>query len=134
MGGLTVRGYLNAAPVIYTVERVSPFVAKLAVRLYVPGFILVASELTRMECRLKPLRMNDAVLLQDYDTFFTTDVREMVQLSRLVMERATDIRAQYGFKTVDAIHLAAAVESKCDVFLTNDLRLNRFTGIKIETP
>jgi hypothetical protein len=29
--------------------------------------------------------------------------------------------------------LAAAVISNCDVFLTNDQRLNRFSGITIET-
>jgi len=33
----------------------------------------------------------------------------------------------------DSLHLAAAVISNCDVFLTNDHRLNRFTGISIET-
>ena len=43
------------------------------------------------------------------------------------------IRAQYNFKTPDSLHLAAAVISNCDVFLTNDHRLNRFTGISIET-
>jgi len=29
--------------------------------------------------------------------------------------------------------LASAIISNCDVFLTNDQRLNRFTGIIIET-
>jgi predicted nucleic acid-binding protein len=33
--------------------------------------------------------------------------------------------AEYILKTPDAIHLAAALVSGCDVFLTNDLRLNR---------
>jgi predicted nucleic acid-binding protein len=49
-----------------------------------------------------------------------------------LMDRATAIRAQYGFKTPDAIHLAAAVPSGCDVFLTNDHRLDRFPDITIE--
>jgi predicted nucleic acid-binding protein len=48
------------------------------------------------------------------------------------MDRATAIRAQYGFKTPDAIPLAAAVISGCDVFLTNDHRLDRCPDITIE--
>jgi predicted nucleic acid-binding protein len=32
----------------------------------------------------------------------------------------------------DAIHLAAAVVSGCDVFLTNDYRLNRFPDIAMD--
>jgi predicted nucleic acid-binding protein len=59
-------------------------------------------------------------------------VAEVVTLSREVMDRATAIRAQYGLKTPDAIHLAAAVAAGCDVFLTNDHRLDRFPGITIE--
>lgn len=48
------------------------------------------------------------------------------------MDHATDIRAHYGFKTPDAIHLAAAVVSGCDVFLTNDHRLDRFSDLAVE--
>ncbi len=32
----------------------------------------------------------------------------------------------------DALHLAAAIESGCDVFLTNDNQLASFTDITIE--
>jgi hypothetical protein len=49
------------------------------------------------------------------------------------MNLATEIRAVYGFPTPDAIHLAAATLSKCDIFLTNDLRLKQYSGIAVET-
>jgi predicted nucleic acid-binding protein len=71
-------------------------------------------------------------MLKDYDDYFEGVVAEIVALSREVMDRATAIRGQYGFKTPDAIHLAAAVISGCDVFLTNDHRLNRFPDIAVE--
>jgi len=129
---VTVRLYLDAAPVIYTVEQVSPYAAVVDARLSTSGAVLVASDLTRMECRVKPLREGNADLLKDYDDYFEGAVAEIVTLSREVMDRATQIRAQYGFKTPDAIHLAAAVVSGCDVFLTNDYRLDRFTDIAIE--
>ncbi len=79
-----------------------------------------------------PIRNGDAKLLKNFDDYFAGVVAELVDLSRDVMDRATEIRAQYGFKTPDAIHLGAAVVAACDVFLTNDHRLDRFTGITIE--
>ena len=127
-----MRLYLDTAPVIYTIERVLLYAAIVDARLSAPGIVRVASDLTRMECRVKPLRDGNAHLLQDYDDYFEEAVAEIVVLSREVIDCATDIRAQYGFRTPDAIHLAAAVVSGCDVFLTNDHRLDRFSDIAIE--
>ena len=127
-----MRVYLDAAPAIYTVEQVPLYAAAVDARLSAHGVVRVASDLTRMECRVKPLREGNAELLKDFDDYFEGAVAEIVALSREVIDRATEIRAQYGFKTPDAIHLAAAVASGCDVFLTNDHRLDRFTDITIE--
>jgi len=93
---------------------------------------LSGSDLTRMECRVKPLRDGNADLLKDDDEFFQNAVAEIIPLTRGVIDRATEIRAQCGFKTPDAIHLAAAVVSGGDAFLTNDHRLDRFSDIAIE--
>jgi uncharacterized protein len=127
-----MRIYLDAAPVIYLVEQVAPQAAAVDARMSAPGVVRVASHLTRMECRVKPLRSGDHALLLDFDTFFTGTIAEIVPLSHSVIDRATEIRAQYGFKSPDAIHLAAAVESACDLFLTNDQQLTRFTAIVVE--
>ncbi len=127
-----MRLYLDAAPVIYAVEQVTPFFAVVDARLSASGTVRVASDLTRMECRVKPVREGNADLLKDYDDFFAYAVAEIVALSREGMDRATEIRARYGFKTPDAVHLAAAVVTSCDVFLTNDHRLDRFPDLSIE--
>jgi uncharacterized protein len=127
-----VRVYLDAAPVIYTVEQVPLYAAAVDARLSAHGIVRVASDLTRMECRVKPLREGNADLLKDFDDYFEEALAEIVALSRELIDRTTEIRAQYGFKTPDVIHLAAAVASGCDVFLTNGHRLNRFTDITIE--
>jgi predicted nucleic acid-binding protein len=127
-----MRLYLDAAPVIYAVEQVAPFFPVVDARLSTAGTVRVASDLTRMECRVKPVREGKADLLKDYDDFFAYAVAEIVALSREIMDRATEIRARYGFKTPDAVHLAAAVVTSCDVFLTNDHRLDRFPDISIE--
>ena len=127
-----MRLYLDAAPVIYAVEQVAPFFPVVDARLSTAGVVRVASDLTRMECRVKPVREENVALLKDYDDFFADAVAEIVALSREVMDRATEIRARYGFKTPNAIHLAAAVVTRCDVFLTNDHRLDRFPDIALE--
>jgi len=70
--------------------------------------------------------------LADYDRVFSALVELIALLTTAVCDRATLIRGSYRFKTPDSIRLAAAVESGCQVFLTNDVRLNRFTGITVE--
>jgi predicted nucleic acid-binding protein len=124
--------YLDAAPVIYAVEQVPLYAAAVDARLSTAEVVQVVSDLTRMECRVKPLRDGNSDLLKDYDDYFEGAVTEIVALSREVIDGATAIRAQYGLKTPDAIHLAAAVVSGCDVFLTNDHRLDRFPDIAVE--
>jgi len=45
---------------------------------------------------------------------------EMVGLSRKLMIQAGILRGELGMKTPDTIHVVSAIESECDVFLTND--------------
>ena len=127
-----MRTYLDTSPVIYWVEDVAQYFDYLDARLSVPGDILLASELTRLECRIKPIRDNNHQELQEYDDFFAMKVAEIIPLTREVIDMATLIRARYGFATPDAIHLGAAVTSACDVFLTNDNRLSRFSEMSVE--
>jgi predicted nucleic acid-binding protein len=93
---------------------------------------LVVSDLSRLECRVKLMRDGNTALLDEFDRFFNESVSEVLALSREVIDRATEIRSRYGFKTPDAIHLAAATLSSCELFLTNDRRLDRFTGLPVE--
>ena len=127
-----MRYYLDSAPIIYDIEDTPPFAAAVDAKLSVAGLTLITSEMARLECRVKPLRDGNSILLQDFDDYFTNTIAEIVPLTRDVVDRATEIRAQFNFKTPDALHLAAAVIAKCDVFLTNDHRLRRFTNITIE--
>ena len=127
-----MRIYLDSAPAIYVVERRPQYAEYLDARISGPDDTLLASELTRLECRVKPIREGNLVILQEFDAFFDHMVDEMVSLTREVIDRATLIRAQYNFRTPDAIHLAAAMASQCDVFLTNDNRLTRFGEMSVE--
>lgn len=127
-----MRYYLDASPIIYLIEQRQPFATSVRGKLAGSGIVPVTSELARLECRVKPMHDGNLILLQDFDDYFANTITELVPLTRDVIDRATEIRAQFNFKTPDSIHLAAAVVSNCDIFLTNDHRLSRFTDISIE--
>ena len=127
-----MRIYIDTSPIIYYIENTPALGAKVSARINAPGEVLVSSDLAWMETLVLPFQAGNTGLVQDFDDFFTVRVNEMVALSSQIFRNAATIRAQYGFKTPDAIHLAAAVDAHCDVFLTNDLQLRRFTGITVE--
>jgi predicted nucleic acid-binding protein len=127
-----MRYYLDTSPIIYTVETSPLYATKVDAILAAPGLVPVTSEMARLECRVQPLRQGNQKLLKEFDDYFASMILEMIPLTRDVVDKATEIRAQFNFKTPDSLHLAAAVVSRCDVFLTNDHRLDWFTGITIE--
>lgn len=127
-----MRVYLDSAPIIYLVEDILPYNSALVSRLSAPNVIQVCSELSRLECRVKPIRDGEEALLAAFDSYFREIVNEVLPLSRQALERATLLRARYGFRTPDAIHLAAAIDSGCDLFLTNDSQLARCQEITVE--
>jgi predicted nucleic acid-binding protein len=127
--------YLDSCIVIYLIEQppgFGPRASSRAGKLFAAGDKVVVSDLTRLECRCHPLAAGDTATLGHFDLFFAKTAEKVVQLTTAVCDRATEIRAKYHFKTPDAIHLAAAVEAGSDVFLTNDTRLNSFTGLAVE--
>ncbi|HXK29731.1 MAG TPA: type II toxin-antitoxin system VapC family toxin [Candidatus Binatia bacterium] len=132
MGRLVLLLYVDTAPLIYLVEHVPQYGDLVAQRLSSTD-ALVVSDLSRLECRVKPMRDGNTALLDEFDRFFNESVSEVLALSREVIDRATEIRSLHGFKTPDAIHLAAAILSNCELFLTNDRRLDGFTGLRVET-
>lgn len=126
-----MRIYLDSAPVIYSVEDVEPFAAKVNARLFGHGHVLIASEMTRLECRIAPIRSGNSELLGVFDRFFAS-LSQIIELPKPVFDLATQIRADYGFKTPDSLHLAAAMHANCEIFYSNDHRLDRFSGLNIE--
>ncbi len=127
--------YLDSVIVIYLVERLPLFFPRVSARLAslnAAGAQLAISDLTRLECRVKPIRTNNLILLNDFDQFFTAANVKQVDLPKAVYERATLIRARYNYKLGDALHLAAAVEAGCQMFLTHDRRLSAFPDITVE--
>ncbi|MBE7533958.1 MAG: hypothetical protein HND44_23135 [Chloroflexi bacterium] len=75
-----MRLYLDSAPLIYLIEDVTPYAESLTKRLSAPNVEQVCSDLTRMECRVKPLRDGEIALLTAFDTYFADIISDFVPL------------------------------------------------------
>jgi len=126
--------YLDTNIVIYAVENPAVFGASAQARLQAisRSDLIALSPLTRMECCNYPLRHANFALLRRYDAFFLRSDVMILPISSQVFRVATVIQAMHDFATVDAIHLATALDNGCEIFLTHDMRLSRCTDLTIE--
>ncbi len=130
-----MRVYSDSVILIYYLEGAPPFKTRAAARLtalWGAGDALAVSDLVRLECRMLPIRLGDAMRLADYDNLFAQPNVVLAPVTPAAFDRATVIRATHNLRTTDALHLAVAVESGCDCFLTNDTRLFAFKDIPVE--
>jgi predicted nucleic acid-binding protein len=127
--------FLDANPVIYFVEQTPSWGAKAVARIATfrsAGEQLAVSDLVRMETAVGPLKANDLVRLGDFASFFAAPYVTVLPITATVCDRAAHVRAKYGFRPLDSLHLAAAVERGCTRFLTNDSQLKRFPDIVVD--
>jgi len=127
--------YCDSVVLIYLLDYTGQFKARTQTRiasLRASGDLIAVTDVTRLECRVKPIRNADAASLAQFDSFFAMPDVRTLPLTTAVYDRATLLRATHNFKLGDSLHLAAAIEGGCGLFLTNDTRLNRCTDIAIE--
>ena len=127
--------FLDTNIVVYLIERAPGFGRAAVARvqsLLSQGERLVVSDLVRMECRVRPLRLDDAVTLSAFDGYFGSEDVDVAPITAAVCDRAAAIRAKYNFRPMDSLHLAAAIEHGCQQFLTHDMRLGSFPEIDVE--
>ncbi len=136
MGKPVSRVYLDASCIVYLIEAASPFhaavVARVARDRTDPSAVVITSRLSRLECRVRPLREGNSTLLSAYDAFFSSARLIVAEVNAAVIERATDLRAHHGFKSPDAIHLATAIDEGASAFLTGDAQLVRCAELNVE--
>jgi predicted nucleic acid-binding protein len=94
--------------------------------------VAITSRLSRLECRCKPIREKRTDLLESYDVFFSSEDVVLQEIDAAVIEKATELRASFGLKIPDAIHVATALLCKVAAFWTVDQRLARFSWLPVE--
>ena len=132
-GGLT---YLDANCVVYHIERIAPYVSLLAPVFQAAesrAIRLVTSELTLLECLVKPVRARDAELERLFRSVLLDSAElALIAISRAVLESAVRLRADQGLKTPDAIHAASALAVGCAAFYTNDSDFRSVAGLRTQ--
>lgn len=123
------RVYLDSCIVIYLVQAPDSIRDSVSLTLLGgspdSGPLAYVSDLTRLECRVWPLREKADELLAAFERFFASRDLCFATLDTAVFDLATELRADYGLKTPDALHIAAAIRSHCDEVWTNDHRIPR---------
>jgi predicted nucleic acid-binding protein len=113
--------YLDSCIAIYLVEEHPAYCAAIEHALAQLDGIVCYSPLTELECLVLPLRLERKDLLDKFNRFFTLNLK--LDMPDTVYREAARLRAKFGIKTPDALHLATARHHACTELWTNDDRL-----------
>lgn len=126
---------LDTAAFIYFIEE-HPQYAPLVARLFSDADrgvrLIVTSALTLLEVLVVPYRAGDLPLAERYEAILSrsSGVR-LVDLDRIQLRAAAQLRAAYQVRTPDALQLAAALTQRCSAFVTNDRAMPAVPGLRI---
>lgn len=129
------RLYIETAPFIYYVEDHQVY-GDLMENIFDvverESIEVSTSVITLAEALTKPLKSGDKKVEHAYRTLLQqTQQISLATITVSMAERSADLRGRYNLRTPDALHLAAALETRCDSFLTNDLGLRRVKELTI---
>lgn len=128
--------FIDTAPIIYYIEAHPDFgpLAKEVVSAFQEGNLTAySSVITLTEVLPKPIESGDEKLARKFADFLKRGKRlTMIEISEGIAEAAGKLRGRYPvLKTVDALQIAAALETGSEVFLTNDMKLRQIRALKV---
>jgi predicted nucleic acid-binding protein len=123
---------------IYLFEDYEPFssiVDAVWRRMIQRGDKLVTSAMTLGELLMKPSRLGQASIVEQYDRAIRTRA-QVISFDPQVAWRYASLRSTHNIRNADAIQLACAAHFGVDLFITNDKRLHKLDvpGIGFITP
>jgi predicted nucleic acid-binding protein len=132
-----VIAFLDSSALIYLTEGHEPFAARM--RATVQSIAeqhadvgLAISRLTWLECRVGPMKRDDAATLRRYDAFFARPDVSWVELTRDVVELAAAVRVRHGLRTPDALQAACCLQlGREHRMLTGDASFQRVAGLNV---
>ncbi|MBK8458395.1 MAG: PIN domain-containing protein [Phyllobacteriaceae bacterium] len=128
------RYYLDSNTVIAIIERnTPPTEAQTAfLRAAEDGEIAaLSSDLTLSECLVRPIRDGNKSLIEAILAFLDGgDALPLAPLGRTIMIRSAELRAAFGMKLPDAVHVACAREAGCTVMLSADKAMRLPPGMR----
>lgn len=125
--------FFDTNPIIYRLEDEAAFGKKVKklMEIYAECYF-TTSTVTVTEYLTGPFRNNDAEKESDFKNMISDFKFEVIPIDWNIAEEAARIRGKYNsFKTMDALQLAAAKLSGCDLFVSNDLQLKQYEDVKV---
>lgn len=116
---------------IYLFEGLEPYRSRtleIRKRMLERGDRIVTSAMTLGEVLVKPTKMGQTSLIEQYDRAIRS-TSEVVSFDAQVAWRYASLRATHTLRSADAIQLACAAHSGVDLFITNDAQL-----LKLDVP
>jgi predicted nucleic acid-binding protein len=130
--------FLDACAIIYWVELVDPYYQQFSDKLTKiksrhGTLSFAASELSLLECQVKPLREKNEILLNRYNIMFEASDLKLISLTTDVIQLATQLRAKYYLATPDALQAASALSISDDIlFISADKSFKKIPGLLVE--
>jgi predicted nucleic acid-binding protein len=114
--------YLDSCLLIYAIENDPLYGSAVRERLAaVPDATMALSPLVKLECLVGPMRSGNLQLQQHYEAALAH--LTVLPMPEPVFLLGAQIRAHFGLKTPDALHLATAQFHNCEALWTHDSRL-----------
>ncbi|MEQ1931225.1 MAG: type II toxin-antitoxin system VapC family toxin [Parvularculaceae bacterium] len=93
---------------------------------------IVTSEIALAECLYGASRRNDERLAHHYRSLLQSGERFILaQIDLPLLDLAALIGPQSGLRLIDAVHVATAISTECDVFVTNDKGIRGRPGLSV---
>ena len=123
------RVFIDTAPFIYYLENSSLYmgmVKKFFTKCIEENIQIVTSAITIEEYLVFPYSNGKMELADNFEKFIEYMNIEIVDINSEIAEQGAKIRGQYkNFKAMDALQIATAIASGCDMFFTNDKQLRQ---------
>lgn len=123
------RVFVDTAPIIYYLENSSLYVdsiKKFFSKCIEGNIQIVTSAITVEEYLVFPYSSGKIEFADNFKRFIEYMDIEVVDIDSVIAEQGAKIRSQYrNFKAMDALQIAAAIISGCDMFFTNDKQLRQ---------
>jgi predicted nucleic acid-binding protein len=132
-----VIAFLDASALIYLVDGETPWAESVRATLQqlaleAPDLALAVSRLSLLECRVAPLRRGDQASLDRFQALFAQPDLLVVELGASVVELATQLRANHGLRTPDALQAACCLQLGPDaVMVTGDAAFQRVQALQV---
>lgn len=92
----------------------------------------VTSVLTLLEIAIKPLRLGRPEAADAYTAVIhNINNLQVASIDSGTSRIAAELRADYGLRTPDALHIAACLANGATAFVTNDRRLRRVNELAV---